>query len=59
VSGNSSGIFILENNMKETYTREEVRQLVTKAMAFSVHNGNTLLSFVTDCFLEANDLKEK
>ena len=43
---------------KDTYTKEEVRELITKAMTISARRGNTLLSFVIDSFLEANHLKE-
>lgn len=42
----------------KTYTAGEVRILITRAMSFAAKRGNTLLSFVIDAFLEANNLKE-
>ena len=44
--------------MGKTYTKEEVRGLITKAMTIAGNRGNTLLSFLIDCFLEANKLKK-
>lgn len=43
---------------KDTYTKKEVRELIVKAMTISAHKENALLSFVIDCFLESNHLKE-